>query len=323
MATQQIATHVKVPSTPSKQISDTSAVLFTRDYVFSNRPSSSDGAAATKASPLTRPKFRRRGQSATSPASSEPKNNHQATPNLRPKTSPTISPNQHSNIPPALSFAAISALSPAQTSHLSSETRSPHSNKRPPASRSCHGIATSNGPPPAISTQRAYSYSSEHPCKSQPNKEAFSVEHPKLTPHALAQLDAANSSPTNLISPKPHTEPKKADEKVLIETIESPEAKTEVMVTTATQSQPEPVKDMERKRYSADVSKRASQRLSARLNDAGPTMREDRSEKSSQEDLFLNMAQDDGGDDETLHGNHEQRRVSYGYESLSLDAIGF
>lgn len=47
-----------------------------------------------------------------------------------------------------------------------SEARSPQ-NRRPPASRSSHGIETSSGPPPALSTRR--SYNAESPWRSPPS----------------------------------------------------------------------------------------------------------------------------------------------------------
>lgn len=63
--------------------------------------------------------------------------------------------------------------------------RSPYY-KKSPASRSSHGIDTTSGPPPAISTQRS-SVTLWSTSTSQ--------KQPKLTPNALARLNAANQAP--------------------------------------------------------------------------------------------------------------------------------
>ena len=57
-----------------------------------------------------------------------------------------------------------------------SEARSPQ-NKRPPASRSSHGIETSSGPPPALSTRR--SYNAESPWRSPPS-DPRAIHHPTV-----------------------------------------------------------------------------------------------------------------------------------------------
>ena len=68
------------------------------------------------------------------------------------------------------------------------EARSP-ANKRPPASRSSHGVETSNGPPPALSTQRSHSNDSAWRILPPINTVTFGLQ---LTPRALATLDAEN-----------------------------------------------------------------------------------------------------------------------------------
>ncbi|KAL9016327.1 MAG: hypothetical protein Q9185_006310 [Variospora sp. 1 TL-2023] len=74
---------------------------------------------------------------------------------------PTSHEQRPTSSPSALP-TATKILSPARLSHFSShpassgiEARSP-ANKRAPASRSSHGIPTTNGPPPALITQRSY-----------------------------------------------------------------------------------------------------------------------------------------------------------------------
>ncbi|KAL8985061.1 MAG: hypothetical protein Q9177_004538, partial [Variospora cf. flavescens] len=74
---------------------------------------------------------------------------------------PTSHEQRPTSSPSALP-TATKTLSPARVSYFSShpgssgiEARSP-ANKRAPASRSSHGIPTTNGPPPALITQRSY-----------------------------------------------------------------------------------------------------------------------------------------------------------------------
>lgn len=57
-----------------------------------------------------------------------------------------------------------------------SEARSPQ-NRRPPASHSSHGIETSSGPPPALSTRR--SYNAESPWRSPPSSDPRAI-HPSM-----------------------------------------------------------------------------------------------------------------------------------------------
>lgn len=58
-----------------------------------------------------------------------------------------------------------------------SEARSPQ-NRRPPASRSSHGIETSSGPPPALSTRR--SYNAEPPWRSPPSTDPRATHPPMV-----------------------------------------------------------------------------------------------------------------------------------------------
>lgn len=58
-----------------------------------------------------------------------------------------------------------------------SEARSPQ-NRRPPASRSSHGIETSSGPPPALSTRR--SYNADSPWRSPPSSDPRTIHPPMV-----------------------------------------------------------------------------------------------------------------------------------------------
>lgn len=73
------------------------------------------------------------------------------------------------------------------------EARSP-ANKRAPASRSSHGIETSNGPPPALSTQR--SYSTEDAWRYPAPVDQLALR-PRLTHRALQGLAAGTTARTN------------------------------------------------------------------------------------------------------------------------------
>ncbi|KAL9103450.1 MAG: hypothetical protein Q9163_001513 [Psora crenata] len=72
------------------------------------------------------------------------------------------------------------------------DARSP-THKRPPASRSSHGIETRSGPPPALSTRR--SHNAEPPWRSPPSTDAT------VTP----QVSAANGSIDSIITPTKST----------------------------------------------------------------------------------------------------------------------
>ena len=84
----------------------------------------------------------------------------------------------------ALSFAQESYFS-AQPGSPATEARSP-ANKRAPASRSSHGIATANGPPPALITQRSY--------HGDPWRNPIATDQPDLPTASLPQTQT--STPT-------------------------------------------------------------------------------------------------------------------------------
>ena len=81
------------------------------------------------------------------------------------------------------------------------EARSP-ATRRAPASRSSHGIETSSGPPPALSTQR--SYSTDAAKKSQPPTDVTSAREDQVRPGLVAHKNyctKVNGKPTS----RPHT----------------------------------------------------------------------------------------------------------------------
>lgn len=256
---------------------------------------------ATRVDELTRPKVRRRGNSVAIPTLATPS---------------TLQPHQHTSPRPRTSdgqHSPVQLLSPTQSSATSyfaarpntgGDLRSP-SFKRQPASRSCHGVATSAGPPPALSTQRALSYeTTRNPC----SKDNFGVVYPNLTPNALAQLDAANSTQSPKEEKAISQRQGESELRGIRNITSSPEEnKDRGMVGTISDAHSDTNMDRDRKRSSLEGSRLASQRLSAHLNNADLMPQDVKSDKSSQEDLFLNLAH---ADDETVNGNQEQRKVS-------------
>ena len=293
----QVAAHTKNPSTPSSsRVADTTAPAKNLLQQSQRRSATSDGpTTATKASLLTRPKAQRRGHSFSSSAVASP-----TSPQSRPKISPLIVTT--SNLPsPSKSF------SNTPTHRPSSELRALLL-KRPPASRSCHGIETAFGPPPALSTQRAYS--SEHTWKLSQN-ESPDTQYPKRTPLALAQLDAANDGKHSIDAVGEPTQVQQDDENIAI-SIESPtEIASQGMAIAPSQPQAELTVDNENERSS--MEKRQSQRMSSQLKTlsrANQDDRSERSERSSQEDLFFSLAQSEERASEVSDVNQERRRVS-------------
>jgi hypothetical protein len=91
-------------------------------------------------------------------------------------------PSPH-DLSPAASYFAL------RSNPSGSELRSPHY-KRPPASRSSHGIETSTGPPPALSTQRTCSIETWRLVRAD---QAALPLLPVLTPRSLTRLDATST----------------------------------------------------------------------------------------------------------------------------------
>ena len=89
-------------------------------------------------------------------------------------------PSSTSPFSPAPQFGSYFSPQPGASGN---EARSPP-NKRPPASRSSHGIATSSGPPPALSTRR--SYNAELRLRNLPS-------NPRATPPPLVHSASIDS----------------------------------------------------------------------------------------------------------------------------------
>ncbi|KAL8948354.1 MAG: hypothetical protein Q9222_005450, partial [Ikaeria aurantiellina] len=118
-------------------------------------------------------------------------------------TTPSTTGQQRPTSSPSSLSGATTSLQPAQGSYFSSqsgtsgiEARSP-ANRRAPASRSSHGIPTSNGPPPALITQRSYH---GDPWRNPPSIEpsnssapASKLSPPKETTRKLPRSNSINS----------------------------------------------------------------------------------------------------------------------------------
>ncbi|KAL8714252.1 MAG: hypothetical protein Q9220_001981 [cf. Caloplaca sp. 1 TL-2023] len=118
-------------------------------------------------------------------------------------TTPSTNGQQRPTSSPSSLPGGTTGLQPTQGSYFSSqpgtsgiEARSP-ANRRAPASRSSHGIPTSNGPPPALITQRSYhgdpwrNPPSVEP--SNPSAPASKLSQPKATARNLAR--SSSNSP--------------------------------------------------------------------------------------------------------------------------------
>lgn len=209
----------------------------------------------------------------TSPATSSTRQVH-----LRPSTSGGL----HS---PASNFSSV-AQSPSYSAFKPSrnnESRSPPV-RRPPASRSSHGVATSAGPPPAISTQRVFSFESLRlPIGDE------SAEPTRLTPKALAELDATSRVDQDLkqVISTDYIQPSRG-RSTQPKPIETQSGKAiELKSNTETEFR----MDRTNKRYSVDGGRTAIQRSNAQPNYNHMALQDSLSNGSSHEDLFLNMAQ--------------------------------
>ncbi|KAI9846921.1 MAG: hypothetical protein M1838_001107 [Thelocarpon superellum] len=103
--------------------------------------------------PHLRPHPSRRPSSSAASSDASPHLIRRPSNGRRPRSSPSTTSG-----PVDATALAPTVVDPAQSSPIQSgsESRSPGKHKRAPASWSSHGIETSKGPPPALSTQRSY-----------------------------------------------------------------------------------------------------------------------------------------------------------------------
>lgn len=180
-----------------------------------------------------------------------------------------------------LSPSSLTPLAPQSASYFSpqpgasgNEARSPP-NKRPPASRSSHGIATSSGPPPALSTRR--SYNAESRCPTPPsNPRAI---HPPMVQSAT--IDSVVRQTHNITNDP--SRPRAS------ETECSTQPRKSLIVEGGARAMDGP-HEVE---SASEEDRDSTLRINGQSNKSGRHTRKESGQQqsqSSQEDLFLNLA---------------------------------
>ena len=174
------------------------------------------------------------------------------------------------------------------------EPRSP-ATRRPPASRSSHGIETSSGPPPALSTQRSY--------PTEPHWKQLSPTDLGVTRPSLSRAQTTNSIDFIVRLSQDRT-----DERTDLGPVRagrrgrrtSRGAEDEMMLhskrSTLEDDQDRTLRSLEGRTPSRTKQSRYG--------------REEEQSQSSHEDLFLNLAHTDAGNTAEPFSRFERRRVS-------------
>ena len=186
------------------------------------------------------------------------------------------------------------------------EPRSPQ-NKRPPASRSSHGIETSSGPPPALSTQR--SYNGEIPWRSPPpivprTLHALS-SNPINTTHSIDSIVRLSQRTTN--------EGSGSNSSIVARTARSKSLENDgLMSTMAGKSNGNLASEDDRD----STLRMYGKQWEERRHDGNNGIREQSA--SSNEDLFLNLAKADSvsGDSNEASARRERQRSHVRSSSL-------
>lgn len=194
-----------------------------------------------------------------------------------------------------------------QPGGLGIEPRSPPS-RRQPASRSSHGIQTSTGPPPALSTQRSYTTDSAW-------KQPATLEgscHSKYRPHTQKSIDSVIKSERSNTDDKDSALASKATSSIR----RRPE-----MIEDNTSTMPgferrhrghNEDQDSTPHEFDPVASSYPSLPANEKISGRATIKNADEQTKTSQEDLFLILARSnslaDNAKDDTLKG--ERRRVS-------------
>ena len=287
-----------------------------------------------------RPRLRDRGKSthASFRPSSTSTKNLQPLPShleidLRSKTSPppTASPRDPPTSPPLISLPGT----PLPISHRRrasttiEQLRSPPLNKRPPAWNSCHGVETSSGPPPALSLRpplvtanttgaiEAWRKATTPAWPSEPSEEEVALAEERdsgaaqrLTPSALARLEAAEtkkaeSTSDRVRAPSRGRKPERTNSGTTISVDEATKAKAKADANRASGgsqvSTPRPM------RVDSKMAGNGPHRTSD--EQAGDNTQGSRRSQSSGEDLFLNLARADVGEEGSADNGAARRRV--------------
>ena len=282
------------------------------------------------------PKYLRQSSSTVKPAAISSVANFPAT------DSPATS--RASSVRPTSSRSATYHASPSHASPSESyfvpqstssgiEARSP-ATKRPPASRSSHGIETSSGPPPALSTQRTLS--TENTWRF-PLADNIRPSYPQFIAPALATLDTLNSTEkgghkSGISGVRVADAENPRSERTRVTTgDERGESGVEAGTTTLPTSSSDELEsfvDYDRSGSSTGSSSYKdldSDNMSAQL-DGNAQGSKERLSQSSQEDIFFNLARNDEVPDiaaDTL-SRDERRQVGGRFPSgLFSSTLGF
>jgi len=204
---------------------------------------------------------------------------------------------------PPSSQAQSSPLSPPAGSYFAPQpgasgldARSPF-NKRPPASRSSHGIETRSGPPPALSTQR--SYNADVPWRSQPQTDSTTKKY----------LSNGDETIDSILRSSNSTADEGTDSEHLRLVNGAPRRSS--LTRGNLDSMASRLQTHERFVEDQDPTIRMSSQSLAESSHP-PDRQEGRQPQASQEDLFLNLARADSVVDvgEDTMSRRERRRVS-------------
>ena len=198
-----------------------------------------------------------------------------------------------SNFTPLDSQTSYFAFKSPDTGSLRSPTV-----KKPPASHSANGVETTRGPPPAISTQRAFSFELHDTAI-----ERGTLERSKLTVDTLDRLDTLNRIAQDSRQIR-NTNPSQASGKQTLRQRPIDKRSDSIAEIPPGSATGEPM-DQRNKRYSLEGSRLAAYRMSAQFKNTNQPLQEVTSNGLSHDDLFLNMAQIAGRDD----GIEQERKV--------------
>ena len=175
----------------------------------------------------------------------------------------------------------------------SPQTRRP----RPPASRSSHGIETSSGPPPALSTRR--SYNAESPWRNPPSSDPCAARPPMVHSASIDSIVRQTHNPTNA-----HIDPS------ISEGAPSARPRTSSIV----ESGPITMNGHYDVQSGSEEDRDSTLRINGYNANNRKHTRKESSQKQSQsshEDLFLNLARADSVvDDRPEPSNDSERRRS-------------
>ncbi|MCJ1377917.1 hypothetical protein MMC17_001013 [Xylographa soralifera] len=205
---------------------------------------------------------------------------------IRPAGRRRVSTSSVAKVRPALHASREESYFAIYPTTSGTEARSP-ANKRPPASRSSHGIETASGPPPALSTQRTTAAYNDW---GLPLPSGSSFTSPSLTAKALMGLNAQNSAATETLTGEPPRLPTKArasvDAGASLETDDRERGMVAAVTSPLDCQSSTLIKDRQWPSSGKDMD--------TSNNDVGTQgMKEEQQSQSLQEDYFLNLAHTD------------------------------